>query len=392
MAVKTPVAKNFVLVAGYDGTFKSTDPTGIRPANTVLPTISGTLNPGQTLTISNGTWYGTGNSYTYQWKNGGVNIGGATASTFAVPSSGYFGAVITCTVTATNAGGTATATTAGSTIVAAPVNTVAPSVSGTATINNVQTCASGTWTGHPTITYTYQWQENTGSWGNISGQTASTYTPTTAGDYRCVVTGTNSEGASSANTATVTITTGVQITEDFAGTVGNTIDSRTTNSGATWTRSGSGAQTIVIATGNVGTSSGSPSGRVLYLPDVTPNSKDQTISCTMVVDNTGKVSIGLVARATDANNFYIAYRQSGTWAIGQYVASTFTTLATYTGGAGTFAVEFIVTDAAKILKIDGTTQINYTATNALTAVGKMGLGIVFADATYCPMDNYSATS
>lgn len=392
MAVKNAVACSFTIIAGYDGACKSSDPLGIRPNNTVLPTISGTLNPGQTLTIANGTWGGTGNAYTYQWKKDAVAIGGATASTFAVPSSGYFGAVITCTVTATNAGGTATATSAGSTIVAAPVNTVAPAVTGTTTINNLQTCSTGTWTGYPTPTYTYQWQENTGSWANISGQTASTYTPTVVGDYRCVVTATNSQGASSANTATVTITSGVQITENFAGTVGNTIDSRPTNSGATWTRSGSGAQTIVIATGNVGTSSGSPSGRVVYLPDVTPNTKDQTLTCTMVVDNTNKVSIGLVARATDANNFYIAYRQSGTWAIGQYVASTFTTLATYTGGAGTFAVEFIVTDAAKILKIDGTTQINYTATNALTAVGKMGLGIIFADATYCPMDDFTGSS
>ena len=74
------------------------------PVNTVLPAISGTQAPGATLTTTNGTWTNTPTSYTYQWKRGGVNIGGATANTYVVQSADN-GTTITVTVTATNAAG-----------------------------------------------------------------------------------------------------------------------------------------------------------------------------------------------------------------------------------------------------------------------------------------------
>lgn len=82
------------------------------PVNSVAPSISGTLNIGQTLTAANGTWTGAGLVYTYQWKRGGVDIGGATASTYATVLADL-GATITVTVTVTNAGGQASATSAG---------------------------------------------------------------------------------------------------------------------------------------------------------------------------------------------------------------------------------------------------------------------------------------
>lgn len=82
-----------------------------------------------------------------------------------------------------------------------PVNTVAPSVSGTATIGSTLTSTTGTWTGAPAPTFTYQWQRGV---TNISGATNSTYT-VQLGDagntLRCVVTATNPLGAVSANSA-----------------------------------------------------------------------------------------------------------------------------------------------------------------------------------------------
>lgn len=59
----------------------------------------------------------------------------------------------------------------------APVNTVAPVVSGTAAVGSTLSCTTGTWTNSPT-SYTYQWQRDTqGSdpYNNIGGATASTY-------------------------------------------------------------------------------------------------------------------------------------------------------------------------------------------------------------------------
>lgn len=89
------------------------------PANTVLPTISGTPKVGVTLTSTNGTWTGKETpTFTRQWKKGGVAIPGATATTY-IPVVGDIGATITVTVTATNWKGAASATSAATAAVAA---------------------------------------------------------------------------------------------------------------------------------------------------------------------------------------------------------------------------------------------------------------------------------
>lgn len=86
-------------------------PSVVAPANSVLPAISGTLNLGQLLTTSDGTWSGSP-TFTYQWKRGGVAIGGATNNTYTTVLADV-GTTITSTVTATNAGGATDATSAG---------------------------------------------------------------------------------------------------------------------------------------------------------------------------------------------------------------------------------------------------------------------------------------
>jgi hypothetical protein len=88
-----------------------------------------------------------------------------------------------------------------------PVNTVAPTLSGTAQDGLVLTVAKGTWTGMATITYAYQWQVSTdggASWTNINAATATTYTPPagSAGEQvRALVTATNGDGSAQAATA-----------------------------------------------------------------------------------------------------------------------------------------------------------------------------------------------
>lgn len=82
------------------------------PENTVLPAISGTASPGQTLTCSTGTWLNGVDSYAYQWLADDVEIDGETTNELLLTDD-ELGAVITCSVTATNGAGAASATSGG---------------------------------------------------------------------------------------------------------------------------------------------------------------------------------------------------------------------------------------------------------------------------------------
>ena len=68
-----------------DNTFDNSKGNGLMsaasPQNTVAPVASGFVIVGQTLSVTEGTWTGA-NSFTYQWKRNGVNISGATSSTY----------------------------------------------------------------------------------------------------------------------------------------------------------------------------------------------------------------------------------------------------------------------------------------------------------------------
>lgn len=95
---------------------------GLRPANTAVPTISGTVRVGQVLTATDGTWAtgsgaasieqiprtttkALGNTFTRQWQSeeasGWTNISGAAGSTFT-PTTTQQGKRLRCAVTATN--------------------------------------------------------------------------------------------------------------------------------------------------------------------------------------------------------------------------------------------------------------------------------------------------
>lgn len=91
------------------------------------------------------------------------------------------GATITCTITATNASGSASASASANSNslgpvaalpVGAPVNSVAPAISGAPTVGQTLNTSNGTWSNSPTG-YTYQWRRNGVA---ISGATNSSYT------------------------------------------------------------------------------------------------------------------------------------------------------------------------------------------------------------------------
>lgn len=91
------------------------------PINLTVPVISGTEQVGETLSATAGTWDDQNapiSAYAYQWKNAGVNIGGATDDSYELQATDE-GDVITVTVTATNSRGSTAATSAGTGAIAA---------------------------------------------------------------------------------------------------------------------------------------------------------------------------------------------------------------------------------------------------------------------------------
>src|SRR4051794_804239 len=139
--------------------------TGIAPANTALPTVTGTAQVGQTLTASPGSWTGTAPiAFAYQWRRCDqtcTDIGGSAAQTY-VPVSADIGLTLRVAVTATNSAGTATATSAATAAVqappSAPANTTPPLVTGTPRVGQTLTASTGGWTGTQPLSYAYQWR------------------------------------------------------------------------------------------------------------------------------------------------------------------------------------------------------------------------------------------
>ena len=102
---------------GYYGNYSNiaTATTGADLTNTAIPTISGTLQEGQTISMSNGSWNLTPDSYSYQWLyydqpgvgyEGYLPISGATSSSYSIPLNyrDIYGQYIRARVTANKSG------------------------------------------------------------------------------------------------------------------------------------------------------------------------------------------------------------------------------------------------------------------------------------------------
>jgi hypothetical protein len=263
-----------VTVSNPDGTVSvPSAPTavvnGAPPVNTTAPTVTGTAQRGSTLTATQGTWGGVGNSYTYQWQrspdgSSWSNVLGATASTYTLTAADE-NESLRVEVSASNADGTVSAGSAQTGLVASapPVNSSAPTVSGTAARASILTASQGSWSGVGN-SYGYQWQSSTdggGTWSNVAGATGATYTPGVADEgaqLRVLVAATNADGSASVasvasqsvtstppvNTAAPTLagtaqrTAALSASQGTWGGVGNTYAyqwQRSTDNGSSWT-------------------------------------------------------------------------------------------------------------------------------------------------------------
>ena len=154
---------------------------------TGAPTISGTAQAGETLTADTSGITDadglTNVSYSYQWLAEDADIGGETASTYAV-SDDAVGKAISVRVTFTDNAGNEESLTSGATaVVTARPNspaTGAPTISGTAQVGETLTADTSPIAdedGLENVTYSYQWiRSDNGADTDISGETDSTYT------------------------------------------------------------------------------------------------------------------------------------------------------------------------------------------------------------------------
>jgi hypothetical protein len=132
----------------------------------------------------------------------------------------------------------------------APINTVAPAVTGTTTVGQVLTSTTGTWT-TTSPAYTYQWQRDAAGnsvYSNIGSATSSTYTLVDADDachIRCTVTDTDAFGATAQNSNVVGLviepvpTNSVAPAVTGTAVVGQTLSSTT----GTWANQGGSVAT-----------------------------------------------------------------------------------------------------------------------------------------------------
>lgn len=144
-------------------------------ASTTVPTISGSVGIGQTLTAAVSAWVPVAN-FTYQWKRGGVAISGATSATYVIVSADA-GSPLTVTVTGTTAGYVAESTTSDPTISVPALSFsggTSATISGAATVGSTLTVLYGTLTPTPAVT-AIQWRRDG---VDIDGATSGTYTPT----------------------------------------------------------------------------------------------------------------------------------------------------------------------------------------------------------------------
>lgn len=143
-----------------------------------VPTISGTVAVGNTLTAKPGTWAPAPDSFAYQWYRSGTAISGATAATYTLTSTDL-GKTMTVKVTASKTNYVTTARTSAATAAVLNSFTTAPTptISGTAAVGYTLTGSRvAPWSPTPD-SYTYRWLRDGAI---ISGATTATYKLTSA--------------------------------------------------------------------------------------------------------------------------------------------------------------------------------------------------------------------
>ena len=204
-----------------------------------------------TLTLTPGTWDAT---YTIQdtWQECDSNDANCvpltpTTATSYTLSQGDVGHIIDVSEQATNAADTpASSTTMPSntvTVLAAPVNSTSPSITGTAAQGQTLTASEGVWTNSPTL-FSYVWQDclSTTCSPSPTSTNSTTYAVTAAdvaGGYaiRVEVTASNADGSGIADSSTTAVATGLPANTAVPTITGTAAGGTLTDVHGTWTNS-----------------------------------------------------------------------------------------------------------------------------------------------------------
>jgi hypothetical protein len=354
-------------------------PSNSAPVNTALPIITGTVRAGQTIQVSTGTWTGYPTpTYSYEWRIGGGNntYAGSTSSSITIPP-GYVGSKLYCRVTATNTAGTSGASSADTATITkgagAPVNTVAPTISGTAQVGQTLTANIGTWTGTPTPTYTYQWWYGSGTFANITTRTTSPNYTIVSGDagnvIYCSVEAGNTDGytqANSGNTATVT----VPVTVPGAPTNVSVVSYNSTTATITFTApasNGGSAITGYTVTSNPGSISATGTSSPITITGLTVGTSYQfTVYATNAIGNGSSASTTAI---TPTNT------TKGIFAFGVSANKAYESATTLVGNSGTLISELSTSNGTPRINSAGASYGNglalfaYGAWNGASGTG-----------------------
>ena len=180
------------------------------PVDTIAPTTSGTPQVGTTVSVTTGSWTGTPTPSITSWYdcNAGCSyknlVGTSSNYTATSADAGYY---LVVNVTGTNsAGNSVVQVCACSQVVASPpVNTSAPTISGTSQVGQTLYAGNGVWSGVPAPAFTYAWYACTAGCAQAYLQSTNSYL--TLSENMIVyypvlyVTATNSAGSATAGTS-----------------------------------------------------------------------------------------------------------------------------------------------------------------------------------------------